>query len=39
MTRSILRNKHLKNKTEENEQMNKCVSFLRKIKIKSLWNF
>ena len=43
MTRSILRNKHLKNKTEENrllytQQRNKCVSFLRKIKIKSLWN-
>ena len=38
MTRSRLRNKYLKNKTEENrllytEQRNKCVSLLRKTKI------
>ena len=38
MTRSRLRNKYLKNKTEENrllytEQSNKCVSLLRKTKI------
>ena len=38
MTRSRLRNKHLKHKTEENrllytQQRNKCVSLLRKTKI------
>ena len=38
MTRLRLRNKYLKNKTEENrllytEQRNKCVSLLRKTKI------
>ena len=38
MTRSILRNKYLKHKTEEHcflysQQRNKCVSLLRKTKI------
>ena len=44
MTRSRLRNKYLKHKTEENrllytQQRNKCVSHLRKTKINYYRNF